>query len=162
MHFVPERALSPLFTLITVGVLGFTLGVTALSEERMVQVFGLIVVLAATVLLLVAPLSTLYQVTPQALRIRWLFGWVTLPKEEILVVWEKEFRLGIRTFGIGVPGVAQGGFLEKTLGHIQAYTAKGAGRGVFVQMADGRKVLLCPAERKRFLDYLRQLGYPVQ
>lgn len=162
MYFAPERVFSPLFILLTVGVLGFTLAVTALSGDRMAQMVGLVTVLLVTVLLLVAPLSTLYQVTPEALKIRWLFGWVTLPKGEVGAIWEKEFRLGIRTFGIGAPGVAQGWFLEKTLGSIQAYTGKGAGRGVFIQMMDGRKVLLCPADRQGFLGYLRQLGYPVQ
>ncbi|MER3555631.1 MAG: hypothetical protein C4331_15185 [Meiothermus sp.] len=162
MYFAPERHFSAVFALLTLVLLGVSLYAIAQSGHPTVQWVGLITVVLVTVLLLVAPLSTLYQVTPEALKIRWLFGWLTLPRAQIQAVFEQEYRLTLRTGGIGAPGVAQGWFLERSLGSVQAYTGKGAGRGVFIQTVDGRRILLSPADLAGFVNCLRQQGYPVQ
>ncbi|MER3483953.1 MAG: hypothetical protein C4332_13185, partial [Meiothermus sp.] len=70
MYFAPERHFSAVFALLTLVLLGVSLYAIAQSGHPTVQWVGLITVVLVTVLLLVAPLSTLYQVTPEALKIR--------------------------------------------------------------------------------------------
>ncbi len=101
-----------------------------------------------------APRRLGYRATPSRLRIRTFIGAVEVAKGGIQRARLVDYRLGLKTIGSELPGYYVGGF-RSNLGGLQAFVSRKRGRGVLLELKDGRKLLINPRNPQRCLEPLR-------
>ena len=101
-----------------------------------------------------APLRLGYHATPSRLRIRTFASAVEIPKGSIQRTQLVDYRLGFKAIGSELPGYYVGGF-RSNLGGLQAFVSRRRGRGVLLELKDGRKLLINPQHPQRCLEPLR-------
>lgn len=104
----------------------------------------------------------LYRVEPGAIRVRGPVGWISIPAQSVVQVEPVEFRITVRTFGLGGFGALYGWFWVEPLGNLRVYGGKSSGQGVLLTLGSGERILLTPKDLEGFLAYLRRLGYNVK
>ncbi len=101
-----------------------------------------------------APRRLGYHATPSRLRIRTFISSVEVPKGRIKRARLVSYRLGFKTIGAEMPGFYAGGF-RSNLGGLRAYVSRKRGRGVLLELKDGRKLLIKPQDPETCLKPLR-------
>ena len=140
---------------------------SAVSVAVLIYVFGddaaeywwvfLEVVLSGALILgfvWLAPRRLGYRATSSRLRIRTFISSVEAPKGGIQRARLVDYRLGFKTIGSELPGYYVGGFRSR-LGGLQAFVSRKRGRGVLLELKDGRRLLINPRDPEMCLKPLR-------
>ena len=101
-----------------------------------------------------APRRLGYHATPSRLRIRTFVSAVEVAKGSIKRARLVGYRLGFKTIGSELPGYYVGGF-RSDLGGLRAYVSHKRGRGVLLELKDGRRLLINPQDPETCLKPLR-------
>lgn len=146
------------------------LGAMVLTEAGGVQPVELIPILVPlfiVFLVLVVEHLLVYQITSEAVAVRGLLAWVKLPRGAIRRVESVEYKI-LSSFGgfkgingINGLGTLLGQFQTEPVGPVHFYGGRQLQSGVLFIMDNGNKCILTPKDPKRFLEKLRDLGFPV-
>ncbi|ADH64878.1 hypothetical protein Mesil_3040 [Allomeiothermus silvanus DSM 9946] len=162
VDFAVDRRIDPGLSVGLGVLLAFVLMFAAQSSDpRTAPVIG--IAAALTVALAWLPgLLWLYRVEPGAIRVRGPGGWISIAAESVAQVEAVEFRVTLRTFGLGGLGALYGWFWVEPVGNVRVYGGKSSGQGVLLTLYTGEQILLTPKDLEGFLAYLRRLGYKVK
>ncbi len=153
---------SPVLRLVTLGV-PLLLVVPALvpgQDPPGVRWEGPVVGLVLAVFFLLAPRRLAYTLTPEALVIQRLLGRSALPYAGMRAR-RTAGRLGLRTFGTGLPGYLTGHFSFGPDSRTRVVAAASRGDGGVIVESGGAAYFLTPADPDGFLRLLEQRGAAV-
>lgn len=132
------------------------------SEQSVVKVLPLLLAAAFALLGFLAPRRLAYFLTPDALEVRTLSG-TRRVRLAGLSARRSSGALGLRTFGVGLPGYSTGQFLlgrdQAGIQHVRAAASTATG-GVLLLGTD-RPLFLTPADPHAFLRELARRGVRV-
>lgn len=162
VDFAVDRRIDPGLSVGLGVLLAFVLMFAAQSSDpRTAPVIGIAAALMVALAWLPGVLW-LYRVEPGAIRVRGPGGWISIAAESVAQVEAVEFRVTLRTFGLGGLGALYGWFWVEPVGNVRVYGGKSSGQGVLLTLYTGEQILLTPKDLEGFLAYLRRLGYKVK